>query len=243
MSPMPGFLRAIVRIPHLSGLPKDDIINTWAFQSTVDPFDSTARAAATIAISSDLNTFYNAIKANLSAQYQWNVGTISYLDLSEPKPRLPYEVDPLVVTGLTGALSDMPPEVSVCLSFKGSTVSGQNARRRRGRVYLGPLQITSSTDVAAVPPAVVTSIVNAAVALRSSSGPDWCVYSRYEHYGVPVGRNIGETVPGTDPPEFVFEEDYDRLLDAFTPVTTVWVDNAWDTQRRRGIAATSRTTG
>lgn len=88
--------------------------------------------------------------------------------------------------------------------------------RRRGRIYLGPFgqTVLGTTAVTSDRPlaAAVTAIANAATALATATA--------------------GAVVPWVI---------YSPTNGSGAVVTDGWVDNAFDTQRRRGVAATSRT--
>lgn len=228
------FIRATVTVPHDSGLPEDAIVNTWAFTAA----DATLIGGAAIAWNLAMNTFYGALVGSLSAAHNWDAGVTEYIDMTENQPRIPFYTGVLDLPALTGSLADMPAEVAVCMSFKGATASGQNQRRRRGRVYIGPLR-QADTQHNVVPTTLADTIATAGAALRDTALVDWCVYSRYTHHAVPVGRDINEKDEDGDA---VFPEVSDALPSSFIPVTTVWVDNAWDIQRRRGLKATYRKT-
>jgi hypothetical protein len=67
----------------------------------------------------------------------------------------------------------------------------------------------------------------------------WAIYSESYHRNVPVGGNINEV---DDNGDRVYPEVEGLLAYSFAEVGVIWVDNAWDTQRRRGTAATYRKT-
>ena len=95
--------------------------------------------------------------------------------------------------------------------------------RRRGRIYLGPLAAVAADSSTGRPnTSFVTAIKNAAAAYLASVTTDgtftWVVHS----------HTTGAS-PGT----------YDETGNSVT-VNQGWVDNAWDTQRRRGMAPTTR---
>jgi hypothetical protein len=111
------------------------------------------------------------------------------------------------------------------LSYRGLLTPGVPDRRNRGRVYLGPLvRDNSAVENGDVRPTstAINKLAGAGDFLATSFGVvdvvSWCVYSRRQRgLGVPV-------------------EQY------AIPVTSIHVDNAYDTQRRRGRDATSRVT-
>lgn len=108
----------------------------------------------------------------------------------------------------------LPPEVSLCLSFQAAKASGLPQARRRGRIYL-PYMDEANNDSSGRPStAMVNGIVAAATTLLAASdaATGW-------------GWAVYSTVTGTP-----------------AAITDGWVDNEWDTQRRRGRPATTRTT-
>lgn len=106
-------------------------------------------------------------------------------------------------------------EVALCLSFRG----GVNTARQRGRIYLGPLGY-NDTDSARPEVSLITNALNLATAFSNLGGVDidWCVHSPTTRAG---SLDLG---PSTH------------------PVKLAWVDDAWDTQRRRGLRPLARTT-
>lgn len=225
-----GFYRVQWIFPMDSGLPEDEVVNTWSFKhlSTAD------HAADATAMVSRLTAFYTDILAHYSSRVNVDACRYRIFDLAESQPRIPFAEDQVDLGASTSSNVDLPPEVAICLSFKAASASGANARRRRGRVYIGPLQTTSTADYHEVLSTTVTAIGNAADVYIAGENDDlvWCVYSPYTHHGVPVGEKLSEAYP----------EVPGNLLNAFPAVQTIWVDNAYDTQRRRGVKATSRTT-
>lgn len=106
-----------------------------------------------------------------------------------------------------------PPEVALCLSFQGAPESGVSQARKRGRIYFGPNR-TPSIDTNGRPTA---DLINALVGWgqdlldASDTATDWT----WTVYSSSTGDSV--------------------------PVTNGWVDDEFDTQRRRGRVATSRT--
>jgi len=228
-----SFILAKVTTPHNTGLPEDSVTNSFAFT----PVDPATRVASAAAFTTELDAFYTACSTMLSSQYQWTTMQVEYIDLLDDRPRLPFVTSSFGVTTVATTSNDWPAEVSVCISYQGLATSGVNMRRRRGRVYLGPLQLATG-DQPVIPSANITQIGTAWANLTTNTAYVMCVYSRYEHYGVPVGRNIGEEDQNGDK---VFHEIPDFLPASFTPLSGSWIDNAWDIQRRRGPKATTRT--
>ena len=230
-----SFIRVQVTIPHATGLPEDSVVNTFAITNSAP----STRLDAAQAFALELDALYTAVASFLHTDYSWNAITVESIDLLDPRPRIPFHLTTIGAGTIPATANNWPAEVSVCLSLVGLNESGANMRRRRGRVYIGPLQIVTG-DQPMVPGTLVTTLANAGANLMVNPAYALCVYSRYTHYGVPVGRNIGEKNSAGDP---VFEEIPDALPSSFVPVTGVYVDNAWDIQRRRGLKPTVRTFG
>lgn len=224
---MAKHIRCTATFPHSTGLPEDAVVNTWAFSAP----DGSGRDVVAGLWTTALNNFYGTIKNNLSSAYAWNSGTYEYIDMADGKPRVPFQTDSAALGSLSTSGYDLGPEFAICLSFRGSRGSGLNAKRRRGRVFLGPLQI-GAVDQPGIAQNTVDAIAAAGNTLKATAGLTWSIYSPYTHHDVPVGDNIRD-YPNEVPA---------KLDDAFVPVDAVWVDNAWDVQRRRGTKATYRKT-
>lgn len=227
---MAQWYRAFVKVPHSNGLPADTIQNTYAFVTA----GTGDRVVIATEIDTRLTAFYSAFSTQLSSTYVWNNSTIEVVDMTDPKPRIPFYSAALSVTAPTTGNQDMPPEVAVVLSFQGAKVSGVNMRRRRGRVYVGPLSIGAS-DFPTAPSGLYNAVATSAGTNLLNYTPrltEWAVYSPYTHHDIPVGEKLTKDD----------EEVPDLLPASFTVVERCWVDNAWDTQRRRGTKASTRTT-
>lgn len=224
---MTTYLRVITTVPHSTGLPEHAVVNTWSFLG-----NSATREIDASTIGVGLTTFYTAVKAYLSSQYAWSSGVHEFIDMSDAKPRVPYTTRTMATFGAnTTSSNDLPPEVALCISMSAAPGSGLNARRRRGRVYIGPLQLADGADRPTLANAIVDAFAAAAQDLMDLTNVELAVYSRSTHYGVPVGGDIKD-----------YSENPSLLDDSYSQVASIWVDNAWDTQRRRGLAASYRKT-
>lgn len=224
-----GWYRAQVTIPMDSGIPADSVVNTWAFRN----FGSADHATDGGSIRTRLDAFYSAVSGFYSSRCNLAAATCKVFDYAESQPRIPFYESTMSVSADTTTWQDLPAEVAVCLSFTAPRVSGTNSRRRRGRVYLGPLKTMSDvSDLYNVLGTMASDIADAADThiLSANDDIEWCVFSPYTLHDVPVGGDI------KDYPD----EDPSKLLLAWQVVTQLWTDNAWDTQRRRGTAATTR---
>lgn len=150
-------------------------------------------------------------------------GNVNYLvyNLDDPEPRVP-RYDQVWATGAGGFATQaaLPEEVALCLSYEALPESGVAQARRRGRIYAGPLTLTSllttadgrvttAAGLAASLGVQMKGLRDAAIGISSN----WIVYS-------PTQAQFG--------------------LDPSAVIQQGWVDNAFDTQRRRGVEATVR---
>jgi hypothetical protein len=105
-----------------------------------------------------------------------------------------------------GAGAQTPAEVALCLSFKAAPGSTSSPRTSRGRVYLGPFttEALGSTLNSEVRPSVALQNAIADAGLRLAS-------SSAHKWAV-----------------------RSRVAGVLSEITEMWVDNAFDTQRRRG---------
>lgn len=155
-----------------------------------------------------------------------NRHTIKCYDMSTAPPRVPfYEFsDPGEAAAGTG-FDGLPHEVAICLSYKSTPQSGLNAKRRRGRIYVGPLNLQANEDVAPTnvtrpADAMINTLLLAGVELKSTIGAvgyEWVGFS-----------------PTTANPAFPVIGEAGMF-----PIDILSVDNSFDTQRRRGEARTA----
>jgi len=227
LSPVTDYLRTICTFPHSTGLPEDAVVNTFSWIGN----HAGGRDSSASLIKTALDTFYAAVKTYLSSQYSWNSGTYEHIDMSDAKPRVPFASQTAALGTLNTAANDFPSEVAWCCSMRGATGSGLNMKRRRGRIYLGPLQF-NSLDLPIQGSATTDAVATAFAALKTVTQTKLAIYSPYTHHAVPVGQNIKD-----------YPNEVPSLLDdSFVEVVAVWVDNAFDTQRRRGVKSTYRKT-
>lgn len=139
--------------------------------------------------------------------------TWKYYDLSDPEPRAP--VSTRGTTAITNPTDDpLPSECAAVVTWKAAAVSGVPSGRLQGRTYIGPLDRST----------------------QSASDRDRLDSSAYNALALGAEALITSTVLDFDEGLAV----YSRADDAARLVTNGWVDNAYDTQRRRGKAPTAR---
>jgi hypothetical protein len=132
--------------------------------------------------------------------------------LEDPKPRQP------VIT-YQGSFSPpntptLPSEVALVMSFQAELESGEIAARRRNRVYLGPFGEAANKVIGRPEDELVQCMLFSGKQLieASSASLRWTWVV------------------------------YSPTTDQAYPVNNGWVDNSWDTQRRRGLYYSQRGT-
>lgn len=219
---------AQVIFPFFTGLPRDVAINTFNFRG------STGNTEAVQAITARLQNLYN-VGEGASQTLASHMG----LSISRASCRIKvYEVpttfgpmgDPIEDLGWSlGAagtgIYPLPMEVAVCCSMVGLDQGVGDTipiRRRRGRFFLGPLNSlaidTTLDNYPNVSNTTRTNLAAKAAVLQAANDEDatWCVWSR-------AGWEAGAGA------------------DAWQEVQSGWVDNEFDTQRRRELDPTART--
>ncbi len=131
--------------------------------------------------------------------------------LDDPLPRVPVYESTFTVTPSTGS-DALPHEVALCLSFQAERESGTSQARRRNRIFLGPFSESASAGNGAPATALVSNCIRAARSMLAAADNS----ASWNWCG------WSQT-----------DQDYFDL-------TNGWVDNAWDTQRRRGLSPTTR---
>lgn len=202
--------RALAVFQRASGLPRDVVVNSWAFRN-----DGTSGPPETVAaeIASALDTYYTANHqadpTTIASHIDSSVTGLEYrvYDLGQAVPREPHIVESTAFTGGSG--SPLPGEVALCMSY----FADRNLPRSRGRVYIGPLN-TSTVDA-------VDSLARPSAALVRNL------------------RQGGEYL--LNPTENLTWVLISQADAAAKVITGGWVDNAFDTQRRRGVDPTTRT--
>lgn len=218
-----------VTLPAITGLAKDDVVNTFTFNDPVGilPADLDAIGAAIFdfyrgVAAPQINTVDSYIGPAISRS---NLVTVRYYDvdghLNGSPAGSPERVDAAAFSlGGSSSSTGLPSEVACCITlyadYLGDVEFAPGARPRardRGRLYIGPLNTAAQTTAIGrtrPDPAMITDFAESAARLaRAPMGPKLVVWSRRS-----------ATVK---------------------PVTRVSVDDAFDTQRRRGIDATTKT--
>lgn len=110
--------------------------------------------------------------------------------------------------------AQLPSEVSICLSMQGTRVSGIPQARRRGRVFIGTIAAATMTNGR-------PNLLTRTLLVDSVNGlKDGLLLAP-----LPASLCV-----------------WSKIDSQAVAVNNVWVDDAYDTQRRRGPKATARTT-
>lgn len=211
--------RVMVTIPYSSGVPSDVINNTWHFESLDgEPIDSTRLGVLFGHLVAFYNTCYNNTTVKAMANYLNPLQTVMKgYDLSDPKPRTAVRESTTPLTVGVQPATAVAPEVAAVLSYRTEYESGINKGSQRGRVYLGGL-----TDLQVDPSAL-------------SRGP------RFKSGYITAVTSAATTLAGAAlASEWGWVVWSEKLQQSFA-VAGGWMDDALDTQRRRGQLATSRT--
>lgn len=204
-------IQVVHNYQHVSQLAKDRASNTL-YIDTNETGVTLLEPLATL-----FHTLFEDTAGGLTswAQYMSNAwcaanSTLTMYQLLDPKPRAPiYNASRATPIGPT-ASPCLPDEVAACLSYSAGSVSGIKNARRRGRIYLGPLNTDAMLSTTSQSPRPTAAFQNSVMGAFSefstgvkSLGMSWVQYS-------PTGGLV-------------------------TDVTQFWIDDAFDTQRRRGV--------
>lgn len=197
-------------LQHYSGLAADRAVNTWYVDTNATEL---TYVDSIIALN---KAFYDDIAQYISKAWMGPGSTVKVYQLLDPIPRVPVATDFRATEIPSAGAQPMPDEVACCLSYSAGAVSGVPNARRRGRLYLGPLNVSavSATGNESPRPAAAfkTAVLDAAVEWNNALEALACSWVQYS----PTAQLV-------------------------TNVANCWVDDAFDTQRRRGVAPTVKT--
>jgi hypothetical protein len=218
---------------NVTGLPEDDVVNTLHF----DVAGAVSNGEAATIGGYVAASFFDARAGGAGPYLEDYIGPgISRVNLPDVKvydaqaPGSPLWVGK--AAGMRAAVGtiQLPHEVACCLSFRGAyfdaleeapddadpdALPERPRSRRRGRIFLGPLGSNAQT-AGSTTGRPTANLQTAALNLATRLG------------------DVGDIAPGV---EWVV---YSRENEAVYAVTDAWCDNAFDTQRRRGVAPTAR---
>jgi len=234
-------IKAVVKMHKLSGIPRDDVVNDWYFHwdnGAADPatadYDVVKNALA--AFYSTVGTgMVHAVGEYISEAINRGIGPDVEI-YTIPPTRGPLGA-PVYTSSFAlaaaGTGTPLPSEMAICLSYRSdySTdvefgAGGTRPRSsHRGRVYIGPLEGTlisledGTTHEVTVGSTPQTDIAMSARLAFSAASPGTIFPSTHWTWG-----------------------QFSRTHWLRQLVTTCWVDNEFDVQRRRGLRPTTRQT-
>lgn len=211
-------------IPYKSGVPEDVITNTLYVRKrtavdvdwVVGDDEGTLPDLKTKVVKFFSDCYGATYGAAFMAPYIDKANCrIKVYDMDDAPPRIPDVDESAVLTNLNSTFNTVPSEVACVASFAADVGSGDVAARKRGRIYLGGLG-----------PTTIEEGVNAAPRFLDSFCT--CVAQACEDfqsglYGVGWHWVVYSPTLGTN-----------------SRIHRGWVDDAFDTQRRRGVSATMR---
>lgn len=209
--------RAMTVFQGASLLPEDRFVNTFHFDTSApEDFDVLKLEIVTLMADFWATQHNGSALRDFISPYVVSIAIQVYDMELPPHAREPH-VDTLSVSGTAQSVPGLPEEVSVCVTLEGAAPV---TPRRRGRFYLGPLN--SSTNV--LVPGSTTDPARPNITGAQSVGFVAAAACTQLATQVDVPWCIRSTRPA---------ENYVRIVGGY-------VDNAFDTQRRRGPDSSDR---
>lgn len=243
-----AILKAQCVLRHSSGLARDNVVNTFHFSG--DPDGGRVDELAT-----ELRNMYGTNYAGGPdfAIGQFLAHSITTVDVHiyettgviDPDTGFEVPSGPPIYSrlGETNYLADiikqsptdLPAEVAICLSYQATPGPGLVQRRRRGRVYFGPWNaaVIGMVGQASRPTSVIRDVIaDSFQHMLTATDPDFefVVYSRPYAGRDAIVRPGKSTLPAIAP-----------RVGVGVGVDQLWIDDEFDTQRRRGLQRTGRT--
>lgn len=216
-------MRAMFVAQGASGLAVDKVVNNFTFKHPTE--EGALEADDFTEVRAAVSAFYEQSGAqgtqaaqgvplgNYLSPWLSRTAELRLYDMNQAKPRVP--ITSVITLGGPSGVGAYPEEVACCLSFRTTT---PNTARRRGRIYFGPLIGGSSC-----------------IQGGDSNGPTRVAANFMNDLLKAANRMASLAVNMRWVVSSSFDDD-----DTFHPVVHAWVDNALDTQRRRGAPADTR---
>lgn len=158
-----------------------------------------------------VKTFYDAVRGYLSSRVAATGHEVKFYALPGLKPNYPV-TETTFNLAAQPAGTPAPSEVAIVTSLVGVREAGQAMARRRGRMFIGPLNQSTWGDDR--PAAGMLTVI-------SDATKDLAVdINAIENHRLGIWSTVNQS---------------------WAVCAGGFVDNAWDTQRRRGIQPTART--
>lgn len=214
-----------VVIPNEDGLAVDEFTTSFNYQTTgVDSAGMTALVQAFFnnAGTGQAGTIAGRMSASASRALPVQVRYYDVTGHLDGSPHgAPFEVDTFTLAAEAGGThSDLPNQICVVLSYWAALdTEGSTRPDKRGRMFIGPLTSEVQTTTTAGNPRVAALIRTDFTA---------------------AFRNLAAAASALTNPKPLAV--WTRRFAGFQPVLGVWMEDRLDTQRRRALAATTRTT-
>lgn len=209
---IPDIIRAQIIFHGHSALPEDRFVNSFAFHG-VQGFGTDIQEEHDEAVRL-LTNFYTVNNGAGATIAQYMTGYAS-VELRTYNLSSGPPREPIITDPIAGWPLAGAGAMPYEVSLVCSFESAQPGPRGRGRIYVGPLRTTALDEVATHVPRPEILFQGAVREAAVAMAADNTILQ----WGV-----------------------VSQVNGAFYPVTGGWVDNAWDTQRSRGLAPTARTT-
>lgn len=229
--------RAQMTLHHISGVAVNDVVNTFYFDS--DDLPALDHGIVQGDIHDALLQLYTFLGPYLSDALTGGY-TLKIYNMRDPEPRVP---DGTVIGSFPKISPDainLPGEVAVCASFRASLASGVPVGTRRGRIFFGPLN-SDATEIS-------LGRVRVNTAFRDGLRDQMLDLGRIDYGGPAVGStrhsiysptwNLGRAATPKGSPAIAPH----TIDESFNDVVHGWIDDALDTQRRRGEDPQARST-
>jgi hypothetical protein len=212
-----------------TGLPKDRFVNIWHF---LDVAGADPKVVANTAFRK-INDFFTTpggtgpdfVGTFMERSLDDRFTLIAY-DFAAAKPR-PEIGKATFDKGSAGSLG-MPEEVAVCLSY----YTDRNLPSKRGRLYIGPLNIGALDGIAnspARPKELLTSAMQDGGTRLIAVGPPAATVTF-----------VSNDVDGLGTSAATAWALYSPKLGTFAAIEHGWIDDEWDGQSRRRVEASGR---
>lgn len=210
-----------VRMPFEGGLARDVAENTFHFIYPGEDISANYEGFRT-----RLEDFYNTEAVATSVAVTDFIGpmvnrsevTIGYADIVTATGIYDGETvwEPFDLDAAEGTPGQWPSEVALCMTFGGTSTPPLPVAQRRGRIYIGPLGDNGDT-----------------LDPNGNNRPTGTIRNTIAEAGTRLADSGGAGLDWMV---------YSRVARSLTLVRGGWIDDAWDTQRRRGMDPTARTT-
>lgn len=240
-------IRAAAILKNSNGFARDNAVNTFHVETTaawteldLNSIEAAVKAFYLTALAAPLNAPLGRFLSNRFTTVQVKQYVeVPTLDVAgNPVPSgAPIRTSTESTLPARISAQDLPEEVAVCVSYAADAVPNVPAGRLRGRLYFGPLNMAALTGLDG---AVQVPNSDLLLSLRTA----------YARFASVMDTDVGDAVVYSRP--YKGREAIERPGRTTLPaiaaragtahnITSVWTDNAWDTQRRRGMRASAKT--